>query len=103
MFWEEGTVCAKAWKQLLSGGRLKELSTVRVGRRKGTGTVLPAGWSLEAGPMGPAEGPDFVLSTRDPWAGYKQGVPQALWLLVGTEGEMARGGEAEEWSGEKLL
>eukprot|EP00069_Balaena_mysticetus_P006108 bmy_05262T0 len=47
MFWEEGTVCAKAWKQSLSGGRLKELSTVRVGRRKGTGAMLPAGWSLE--------------------------------------------------------
>ena len=66
VFWEEGTVCAKAWKQSLSGGRLKELSTVTVGRRKGTGTVLPAGWSLEAGPEGPAEGSDFVLSTRDP-------------------------------------
>ncbi|TEA38591.1 hypothetical protein DBR06_SOUSAS110513, partial [Sousa chinensis] len=57
VFWEEGTVCAKAWKQLLSGGRLKELSTVRVGRRKGTGTVLPAGWSLEAGPMDPPRWP----------------------------------------------
>lgn len=40
----------------------KELSTVRVGRGKGTGPVLPAGCSLEADPLGLAEGPEFILS-----------------------------------------
>ena len=45
---------------------IEELNSVRAGRGRGTRAVPPAVWNLEAGPMGPAEGPDFIWSMRGP-------------------------------------
>lgn len=75
----------------------EELNSVRAGRGRGIRAVLPAAWSLEAGPMGPAEGPDFIWSMRGPPAGYKQEQHSHSGCCgemgVGRRGEMARGGE----------
>lgn len=82
----------------------EELNSVRAGRGRGIRAVLPAAWSLEAGPMGPAEGPDFHLEHERSTSRIQARAAQSLWLLRGDGGGAAGGdgqrrGRLRSWVG----
>lgn len=77
----------------------EEPSTARVGRGKGTRAVLPAGWGLEAGPAGWAEGLAFILSMRDHEQDVSRECPVPLGSLTLLGGNGVRG---EDGTGRKV-
>lgn len=81
-------MCAKTWRHLLSGRRIRGTELCQGWQREGNQGGAASAWSLEAGPMGPAEGPDFIWSVR----GHEQDTSKSSTVTLAAVGRWGWGG-----------